>query len=177
MIDNVLVWSRAVLTGTPARWLELTKTLPKELLMQPPAPKEWSAVECLQHLVDAERWVFPARIKHFLANEDFPAFDPDSQGTKVAAGTPTELAADFARLRTESLAMFTQIAPSDLIRRVRHQELGPVTLSELLHEWAAHDLMHTVQAERALMQPFIQQCGPWQSYFTDHIVHAKSNAP
>jgi hypothetical protein len=30
--------------------------------------------------------------------------------------------------------------------------------------------MHTVQAERALMQPFIQACGPWQSYFIDHQV-------
>ena len=40
--------------------------------------------------------------------------------------------------------------------QARHQELGPVTLEQLLHEWAAHDLMHTVQAERALMQPFIE---------------------
>jgi hypothetical protein len=44
-----------------------------------------------------------------------------------------------------------------------------VSLSELLHEWAGHDLMHTVQAERALMQPFIQGCGPWQPYFRDHL--------
>ena len=173
MIDNVLIWSRSVLVGTPARWLELTKTLPEALLHQPPAPKEWSAVECLQHLVDTERSVFPARMKYFLAGEDFPAFDPDRQGTKSAVGTPTELAADFERLRTESLALFAKITTSDLTRRVRHQELGPVTLSELLHEWAALDLMHTVQGERALMQPFIQQCGPWQVYFTDHTIHAK----
>ncbi|MBA2285220.1 MAG: hypothetical protein H0W02_07045 [Ktedonobacteraceae bacterium] len=43
-----------------------------------------------------------------------------------------------------------------------------MTLGELLHEWAAHDLMHTVQAERALMQPFILACGPWRSYLSDH---------
>ena len=174
MSNNVLVWSRAVLVGTPARWIELTQTLPEELLKQSPAPREWSAVECLQHLVDAERWVFPARISHFLSGQDFPAFDPDRQGTKFAGGTPTELAAEFERLRAESVTVFAKIVPGDLTRRVRHQELGPVTLSELLHEWAAHDLMHTVQAERALMQPFIQQCGPWQTYFTDHVAHIKS---
>ncbi|MHB8626889.1 MAG: DinB family protein [Aggregatilineales bacterium] len=173
MIDNGLVWVRAVLSGTPARWFELIKTLPDELLKQPPAAKEWSAVECLQHLVDVEHSVFPVRIKHFLAGEDFPAFDPDRQGTKSAAGTPSELAIEFEHLRRENLTLFGEITPSDLTRRVRHQELGPVTLNELLHEWAAHDLMHTVQAERALMQPFIQQCGPWQSYFTDHVVHGK----
>jgi hypothetical protein len=30
----------------------------------------------------------------------------------------------------------------------------------MIHEWAAHDLMHTIQGERALMQPFIADCGP-----------------
>jgi hypothetical protein len=59
-----------------------------------------------------------------------------------------------------------------LARQARHQELGPVTMSELLHEWAAHDLMHTVRAERALMQPFIQGCEPWRSYFMDHIAES-----
>jgi hypothetical protein len=43
---------------------------------------------------------------------------------------------------------------------VRHAELGLVTLDELIHEWAAHDLMHIIQRERALMQPYIADCGP-----------------
>jgi hypothetical protein len=30
--------------------------------------------------------------------------------------------------------------------------------------------MHTVQAERAMMQPFIRGCGPWLKYFVDHLV-------
>ena len=48
--------------------------------------------------------------------------------------------------------------------------VSSITLAELLHEWAGHDLMHTVQAERALMQPFIAGCGPWQPYFADHWI-------
>ena len=56
-----------------------------------------------------------------------------------------------------------------MARTARHAELGPVTLAQLLHEWAAHDLMHTVQAERALMQPFLAGVGPWRGYFTDHL--------
>jgi hypothetical protein len=58
------------------------------------------------------------------------------------------------------------------LTQARHQELGIVCLNELLHEWAAHDLMQTVQAERALLQPFIQGCGPWQSYFEDHVARS-----
>ncbi|MBP2677512.1 MAG: DinB family protein, partial [Deltaproteobacteria bacterium] len=51
-----------------------------------------------------------------------------------------------------------------------HQELGVVTLGEMIHEWAGHDLMHTVQGERAILQPFIDGCGPWKRYFSDHTV-------
>ena len=35
----------------------------------------------------------------------------------------------------------------------------------MIHQWAGHDLMHTVQGERALLQPFIEGCGPWKRYF------------
>jgi hypothetical protein len=58
----------------------------------------------------------------------------------------------------------------DLTCTAKHSELGTVTLGELLHEWAAHDLMHTEQDERARMQPFILGSGPWRPYFKDHDV-------
>ncbi len=52
----------------------------------------------------------------------------------------------------------------------RHAELGMVSLGDMVHEWAAHDLNHTVQAERAIMQPFILGSGPWRVYFQDYLV-------
>jgi hypothetical protein len=71
-------------------------------------------------------------------------------------------------MRQASLKALEAITLADLERSVRHGELGPVTLGQMLNEWAGHDLMHTVQAERAMMQPFIEGCGPWQIYFKDH---------
>lgn len=169
-MSDLLVWARSILVTTPKRWTELTATLPPALLSMPAAPGEWSALECLQHLVDTERMVFPLRVNYLLAEQDFPAFDPDSQGsTPVAAQSPADLAAELARLRIASLAIFDTVTNADLGKRARHQELGLVTLSELIHEWAGHDLMHTVQAERALLQPFIRGCGPWLPYFADHV--------
>jgi len=47
----------------------------------------------------------------------------------------------------------------------------------MLNEWAAHDLMHTVQAERALMQPFIPGSGAWRVYFREHDVDLKDEVP
>jgi hypothetical protein len=140
------------------------------LLSRVPAPGEWSAIECLQHLVDTERQVFPVRVKHLLAGEDFPAFDPDAQGTKPdVLLAPASLAQSFLDMRMDSLELWVNLSETDLDRTARHSELGIVSLKELLNEWAGHDLMHTVQAERALMQPFIEGCGPWRTYFTDHI--------
>ena len=53
----------------------------------------------------------------------------------------------------------TENMPEDLLIR-----------TPLPNEWAAHDLMHTVQAERALLQPLIGGSGPWRLYFKDHDV-------
>jgi predicted aconitase len=124
----------------------------------------------LRHLVDTERLAFPVRVRAFLAGQDIPAFDPDTQGSEDTGQTPAQLAAAFARYRAGSLALLEQVTPADLARTARHSELGEVTLGQMLHEWAGHDLMHTVQAERSLMQPFIAGSGPWRAYFRDHDV-------
>ena len=168
-MDDVIVQVKTVLSTTVVRWRNLTETLSADLLARCPTAGEWSAIECLQHLVDTERLVFPVRLQALLAGRDFDAFDPDTQGTvPVATLTPADLAAEFSRHRAASLAALAQVADTDLSRTARHSELGTVTLAELLHEWAAHDLNHTIQAERAMMQPFIAGCGPWRGYFSDH---------
>lgn len=162
--------ARSILQSTPRRWLSLAETLPLRLLSRQPLPGEWSALECLHHLLDAEEFVFPRRIEYLLKEQDFPAFDPDSQGKKLGEHPdPIEMAREFAHLRQESLIVFSRVTPADLSKKARHEELGIVSLGELINEWAAHDLMHTVQAERALMQPFIHASGPWQPYFADHL--------
>lgn len=160
-----------VLETTPQRWLQLASSLPRDLFERKPAPGEWSAHDCLRHIVDTERSVFPARVGHLLRGEDFPGFDPDQEGAGGEGGIDSiELAQEFARLRAGSLALLSKVGEGDLNRTARHQELGMVTLGEMIHEWAGHDLMHTVQGERALLQPFIAGCGPWRRYFSDHII-------
>jgi hypothetical protein len=169
-MNNLFESINAILSTTTIRWLNLTESLPVDLLARTPLQNEWSAMDCLCHLLDAERSVFPARVQALLAGENFVAFDPDTQGTHYTTQNPQQLAEEFARLRKNSLIGLDRVTIQDLTRTAQHSELGTVTLGELLHEWAAHDLMHTVQAERALMQPFILDSGPWRSYFKDHDV-------
>jgi len=169
-MNNLLESVKAILSTTTSHWLSLTESLPIDLLTRTPLQNEWSAMDCLCHLLDAERWVFPARVQALLAGENFVAFDPDTQGTRYTTQNPQQLAEEFARRRKDSLIGLDRVTIQDLTRTAQHSELGTVTLGELLHEWAAHDLMHTVQAERALMQPLILGSGPWRPYFIDHDV-------
>lgn len=174
-MDNNLNWILSVLDSTIARWDSLVEKVPDDLLSRRPATTEWSATECLQHLVDTERHVFPVRTRYFLEGRDsFPNFDPDAERSAGQSGiTAAALLREFAAMRADSLSLLATVKESDLDRRATHGELGPVTLGEMLNEWAAHDLMHTVQAERAMMQPFIRDSGPWQPFFADHTVEAK----
>jgi len=48
------------------------------------------------------------------------------------------------------MALLAQAQEADIEREVIYGEYGPVRRGELLHEWAAHDLM----------QPFIAGSGP-----------------
>lgn len=169
-MGNQIEMVRAILSTTAARWSSLIEIVPLEVLARTPTPGEWSAMDCLCHLLDAERWVFPVRLQALLSGKNIVAFDPDTQGTHFTAQSPERLAEEFARLRKASLVEFDRLTAEDLIRTAQHSELGTVALNELVHEWAAHDLMHTVQAERAMMQPFILASGQWRSFFHDHDV-------
>lgn len=172
-MDDILARSRALLRTAPARWDRIVAAAGPELLAREPAPGEWSALQCLRHLLDTEEHVFPVRVQAFLAGRDFAAFDPDAEGTLVTAETdPAALVRRFTDLRGGSVVALERVTVDDLGRTARHAELGIVSLREMLHEWVGHDLMHTVQAERALLQPFIVGSGPWRGYFADHDVEA-----
>lgn len=160
----------SVLATTPDRWAALAEADPG-LLARRPADGEWSALQCLQHVVDTEDAVFRARVVAIQDGRDFAGFDPDTQGhVDGVEGSAPELAARLRPMRLASLETIATVGDADLGRTARHAQLGIVTMAELLNEWAAHDTMHLVQAERALMQAFIPASGPWRPYFLDHDV-------
>jgi hypothetical protein len=172
-MDQFIARVREVLSTTPDRWRTLAGSMEPSILARRPAPGEWSAAECMQHLLDTELGAFSVRLEAFMAGRDLAAFDPDAAGFKPEPGSdPTGVAGHLAEARSRSLRALDRITAADLDRTANHAEYGQVTLREMLAEWAAHDLMHTVQAERALMQPFIVACGKWRGLFVAHDVEA-----
>jgi hypothetical protein len=172
-VDDLITRVGEILATTPDRWRVLTASIEPDLLARRPAPGEWSALECLQHIVDTEVGAFSVRVESFLEGRDFENFDPDAPGFRPkASAAPADLAVQLGEARARSLARLATLTVADLGRTAIHSELGSVTMREMLNEWAAHDLMHTVQAERALMQPFVAESGKWRAYFADHDTEA-----
>lgn len=175
MSGDLLNDVRAVLRSTPGWWEILVRGLPADLLERLPAREEWSALDCLSHLVETEKVVFAARVRCFLSGEPLAGFSLEREGLG-RRGRATDLAVEFTRLRQESLALLETLSAEDLERTAGHERFGQVTLRQMLNEWAAHDLEHSVQAGRALMQHFLPGTGPWRPSFKDHDVGAPATS-
>jgi DinB superfamily len=169
-VADVLDSARRLLSTTAGRWQSLVGSAPEELLQRPPAPGEWSAADCLDHLLLTERAVFGERLRAILEGRDLTIFDPHEPRDPDLARTPREVAMALAAERGENLAVLGDLMPADLERCSRHPEYGMVALHVVLNTWAAHDLQHTVQAEEALMQAFIPGTGPFRFRFADHEI-------
>jgi hypothetical protein len=118
-----------------------------------PAPGEWSANECVGHLIEAERRGFAGRIYSILegSKPDAPialeGWDPPAvaaaRGDHLRDGA--ELAAEFEALRAESVAMVRGLRAADLALAGMHPEVGLLRVDELLGEWVHHDRNHVRQ--------------------------------
>ena len=118
-----------------------------------PEPGEWSANECVGHLIEAERRGFAGRIRRILAaNEpDAPVrlegWDPPAvaEARQDHLRDGAELADQFAQLRAHGVGLVRGLGPADLERVGLHPDVGPLRVDELLGEWVHHDRNHVRQ--------------------------------
>jgi len=159
----------SLLSRTPAALDALLRGLPDEWTTRNEGPATWSPYEVVGHLIHGERtdWIPRARI--ILESGDSRAFDPfDRQGhVRVSHGKSlAHLLDEFTQLRAANLDALRalNLTPEDLARPGKHPALGPVTLSELLATWAAHDLSHLHQIARVMAHQYREAVGPWSAY-------------
>jgi hypothetical protein len=117
-----------------------------------PKVGEWSANECVGHLIEAERRGFSGRIRQILeAQPDTPAaliaWDPPAvaEARRDHERPGSLLAAEFTALRADSVAQVRALLPADLERYGVHPDVGPLSVGELLGEWVHHDRNHIRQ--------------------------------
>jgi len=127
---------------------ELT-ALGDELARWRPASGEWSANECLGHLIEADRRGFAGRIRRMLAADGVAEQGWDQIAVAAARRdndrTVVEILAEFEAGRTAAIALVDGLSSAKLERFAVHDRVGRVTVADLLHEWVFHDRNHIRQ--------------------------------
>ena len=118
-----------------------------------PEPGEWSVLECIGHIVDAEI-VYAGRYRWILAHDE-----PDLIGYDQAAWVsalrhrdddPERLLALFNALRAANLELWARTPTNERSRVGRHRERGPESFDLSFRLIAGHDRIHVAQARAAL---------------------------
>ncbi|MFN2521217.1 MAG: DinB family protein [Candidatus Limnocylindria bacterium] len=143
-----------VQAGTPQRVRALVGDAGDDAHARP-AQGEWSVLECLAHMVDAEL-VSAARYRWILAHDepDLIGYDQDLWIDRLhqPVDDPVELLSLFDSLRQANLALWAKIPATLRDRFGIHRERGPESYALLFTLLAGHDRFHLAQAERALAQ-------------------------
>lgn len=135
-----------------------------------PAPKRFSIAEVLEHLSHTEGHCFRARVE-LMVTEENPAIEPYDQEVYFAAGQYSGRDAEdsfdhFEEQRELNLGYLRELPASAASRSGTHPELGVLTVSNVLSEWAFHDLGHIRQiAEIIRALKYYPQMGSSQAEY------------
>ncbi len=152
-----------LLEATPAILRGLMSELSEDDARWKPAPDRFSIAEVLAHLSHSEGRCYRARVDRFLA-EDLPELEPDDAQMYLDLyknADPEEAFGHFEDQRESNLELLRGLAAETGSRKALHRAAGEITLSQMLHEWALHDLGHIRQvAELVRARKYLAGAGP-----------------
>ena len=158
------------LEGTPDLLRALLDGISDEQTLWKAAPDRFSIAEVLEHLTHVESHAFRLRVER-MVNEDHPFLEAYDQNAYAAAGQYSGREADesfahWEEQREDNVAYLKSLPLSAGARTAAHQELGDITVSQLLNEWAFHDLGHIRQiAEIVRAIRYYPHMGPFASQY------------
>lgn len=156
------------LEATPEILRGLMVELSDEDARWKPGPDRFSVAEVLAHLSHSEGYCYRMRVDRFLA-EERPEFEPDDAAMylDLYRDADPEEAFDHFEEQRETNVEYLRGLPADAGARVAmHREYGEITLSQMLHEWALHDLGHIRQvAELVRARKHLAGAGPMGSSY------------
>jgi hypothetical protein len=152
-----------LLEATPAILRGLMTEISDEDARWKPAPDRLSIAEVLAHLSHSEGHCYRLRLDRFLA-EDLPEFEPDDAKMHLELyknADPDEDFSHFEDQRETNVELLRGLTADTGNRKALHREAGEITLSQMLHEWALHDLGHIRQlAELVRARKYLAGAGP-----------------
>ncbi len=140
-----------------AKFCEMLRSKDTDLLATRPEPGEWSAIECVRHLVGAE----DDYLNHWILHNDKPyiklGLPPSHIANELVAEMEIEanvyletVLAAWENVHTGTQEFVASVTTEELKRETGNTELAKKTVGSLLQVLARHDLLHIRQAEAAL---------------------------
>lgn len=155
----------SMLEKTPGLLEILLRDLPEETLQWKPAADRWSITEVLGHMVMIER-LYEQRARRIVL-EDSPIllkYHPPAEG-EAPKKSARQYMDQLVPLRRAFVIYLHSVPRTAAARGGHHAELGTISLSQMLHELANHDLGHLRQiAELYRAHSFYPHAGPFQKY-------------
>src|SRR5215831_16107526 len=152
-----------LLEATPAILRGLMSEISDEDARWKPAADRFSIAEVLAHLSHSEGHCYRARVDRFLA-EAMPEFETDDAQMHLELyrnADPEEDFAHFEDQRETNIELLRGLPADTGSRKAKHRAAGEITLSQMLHEWALHDLGHVRQiAELVRARKYLAGAGP-----------------
>jgi hypothetical protein len=136
-----------LLEETPGALRGLMRELSHEDAAWKPAPDRFSVAEVLAHLSHSEGHCYRMRVDRFL-NEEMPEFEPDDAQMYLDLYREADAEDSFDHFeeqRDTNMEFLRTLPRAAGERRAMHKEAGEITLQQMLHEWAMHDLGHIRQ--------------------------------
>ena len=152
-----------LLQATPAILRGLTSEISGEDARWKPAEDRFSIAEVLCHLLHSEGHCYRARLDRFLS-EEMPELEPDDAQMHLELYKNADPGKDFGHFevqRKANVELLRGLPAEAGNRKARHRAAGEITLSQMLHEWALHDLGHVRQlAELVRARKYLAGAGP-----------------
>lgn len=136
-----------LLEETPAILRGLMRELSHEDARWKPGPDRFSVAEVLAHLSHSEGLCYRMRVDQFL-NQELPEFQSDDAQMYLHLyrdANAEDCFDHFQEQREANIAFLRTLPRSAGGRKATHKVAGEITLQQMLHEWAMHDLGHIRQ--------------------------------
>jgi hypothetical protein len=153
---------------TPRVLRSLLLGLPPSLLERP-NDEGWSLKDIVAHLVDVEGIAFTERMGRMLHSERpfIESIDPPSRMTSggYVARTLEDLLDDLERQRSAHTVWLASLGPAELTRTGEHDTVGEISVVDIAHQWAAHDMAHLRQITLMIQQYLAPMMGRTRGFY------------
>jgi hypothetical protein len=157
-----------VIGSTPSVLRMLLGGVPASVVEEP-NDEGWSLKDIVAHLADVESLAFEARITRMLeeARPLIQSIDPPGHlaASGYAARALGELLDELERRRSEHVAWLRGLSVDDMASTGEHDAVGEISVRDIAHQWAAHDLQHLRQMALMLQAHLAPLMGATRGFY------------